>query len=131
MNRFKRYLQSHPAAVKLLIFGYIVFAGCFVFPFGSERFPFDFMKAYLVIASYGIIGSGLAEVYGAKREKVIYPITLGLTAIGMLCRYLLEFGEVSNTWNFTLLNIALYILVVPVFTVVVYHFIVSYLIKNS
>ena len=31
---------------------------------------------------------------------------------GMICRYFLEFGEVSNTYNFTLPNIAIHIVVI-------------------
>ena len=36
-------------------------------------------------------------------------LNLGLILIGMLFRFLLEFGEVSNTYNFTAPNIALHI----------------------
>ncbi len=31
-------------------------------------------------------------------------ISLAFTIIGYGCRYLLEYGEVSNTYNFTVLN---------------------------
>lgn len=131
MNRLKEYLQAHPKAFQLFILGYIVFAGCFVFPLWSERFPLHLVKVYLVVASYGIIALALAGIWGSKKEKPVYFFTVGLTIIGMLCRYLLEFGEHSNTYNFTLLNIVLYILIVPVFTVIAYHVIVKWLIKNS
>lgn len=131
MNRFKEYLQAHPNIIKYFVLGYVVFTGCFTFPLFSEKFPLDFMKVYLIIAGYGIIALGLSGVYGSKKEKRVYVLTLILTIVGLLCRYFLEFGEHSNTYNFTALNVALYIFIVPVFTAIAYHFIVKHLIKHS
>lgn len=131
MNKFKEYLHVHPKVFKLFIFGYIVFAGCFIFPLWSERFPFYFMKGYLVVTSYGIIALALTGIWGSNKENSVYFLTGVLTIIGLLCRYFLEFGEHSNTYNFTLINIVLYILIIPIFTVIAYHFIVKWLIKNS
>lgn len=125
------YLKRHPFVVKIFLWVYVIFAGCFVFPIRSEQFPLDFMKIYLLIVSYGIIGLGFAGVYGAKREKVIYPLTLVLTVAGMACRYLLEYGEVSNSYNFTMLNIIAYIAMIPTFTVFSYHYIVKYLVSKK
>lgn len=131
MNKFRLFLQNRPKIPKIFILGYIIFAGCFVFPFGNERFPFDFMKAYLVIASYGIIGLGFAGIYGLHKEKFVYIASLILTGLGMICRYSLEYGEVSNTMNFTPFNIISYLTVIPIFTVGAYHFIIGYLMKKD
>lgn len=122
MSRIQQYFHRHPNFLKAFVLGYVVFAGCFVFPFDSERFPMDWMKAYLVIASYGIIGWGFAAAYGAHKEKFVYVAGLLLTPVGMACRYALEYGEVSNTWNFTPLNIVSYIVIIPIFTAIAYHF---------
>lgn len=65
-------LRNKPKLTKALILGYVIFAGCFVFPFGNERFPFDFKEAYLVVATYGIIALGFAGAYGIRKEKFIY-----------------------------------------------------------
>ena len=131
MNKFRLYLENHPKIPKMFILGYIVFAGCVIFPFGNERFPFDFMKAYLVIASYGIIGLGFAGIYGINKEKSVYIASLILTGLGMICRYFLEYGEVSNTMNFTPFNIISYLVVIPIFTVVAYHFTIKHLTKKN
>ena len=40
----------------------------------------------------------------------IVLINLGIVLAGMGCRYLLEFGEVSNTYNFTFPNIVFHML---------------------
>ena len=52
---------------------------------------------------------------------MVYFATLFLTAAGMGCRYLLEFGEVSNTYNFTLFNGISYLALIPAGTAMAYH----------
>lgn len=52
-----------------------------------------------------------------------------MTILGMVCRYVLEYGEASNVYNFTMLNILSYIILIPAFTVGAYHYIVKYLIS--
>ena len=100
---------------------YIVFAACFTFPIKSEgEYFLDFMKLYLLVASYGIIGTSLAGLYGRKKGRFVYTATLLLTALGMLCRYFLEFGEISNTYNFTMSNIIEYLAVIPIAVLVIY-----------
>ena len=88
--------------IKVFLLAYIVFTGCWVFPIRSEQFPFDCTKGYLLIASYGVIGLAFAKIYGRDKKKLIYVLKLLLTIIGMIGRYLLEYGEFSNTYNFTL-----------------------------
>lgn len=130
MKELKSYLQNHPKITIGIILGYLIFAGCFVFPFGNELFPFDFTKGYLVVATYGIIGLGFAGVYGEHIEKFVYIISLVLTGIGMICRYFLEYGEVSNTINFTTFNIISFLVIIPVLTLVAYHFVLKQLIEK-
>lgn len=108
--------------VKFFLLGYIIFAGCFLFPITSEPFPLDFSKATLLIASYGLIGLAFAGIYGARKHRFVFLSVLFLTMAGLLCRWLLEYGEVSNTYNYTAFNIASYIILIPISTVLVYHF---------
>ena len=86
------FLMRHPVMVKGLLLFYIAFAGCFTFPIRSQPFPLDFTKAYLLICSYGIIGWGFAGLYGKAKERAVYPLTLLMTILGMVCRYGLEHG---------------------------------------
>lgn len=79
------------------------------------------MKAYLVLISYGIIGVGLGEIYGKNKYKFIYILSLILTTLGMIFRYVIEYGEVSNTMNFVSLSIISYLLIIPIFITGVYH----------
>lgn len=131
MKNFGKFLQTHPKVMKGIILGYIIFAGCFVFPFGNKLFPFDLMKAYLVIVSYGVIGLGFAGVWGEKKGKTVYFFTLLFTAMGMLGRYLLEYGEVSNTLNFTPANVISYLVIIPVYCTIAYRLLVQYLKKKG
>ncbi len=111
--------------------GYVVFAGCFVFLVLSPVSPLDFSKIYLLVVSYGVIGLGFAGVYGAKKEKWVYLLSVILTIVGLLCRYLLEYGEESNTYNFMVGNVLTYICIMPAFAVLAYHYIAEYLMSQS
>ena len=125
------FLQKHPVLVKTVVLGYIVFAGCFVFPISSKKFPLDFMGVYLTVASYGIIALSLAGVYGPNKGPAVYLRTLVFTVLGLLCRYFLEYGEVSNTYNFTVGNVILYLVFIPLGTFLAYYFIVRKLLSEA
>jgi hypothetical protein len=126
VQKLKLFFLKHPRIPKGILLGYIVFAGCFGFPFGTSRFPFDLLKAYSLIVSYGCIGLGFGGIYGKGKEKFVYLANLLLTGIGLICRYLLEFGEVSNTMNFTQWNVISYLAIIPVFTLLSYYLLGQY-----
>ena len=120
----QRFLGMYPWVPKLLVMGYVVFAGCVVFPISSEPFPLDFQKGYLLVCSYGVIALAWAGVWGPGRGRLVYGAVFGLTAAGVGCRYLLEYGEVSNVYNFTPFNVVCYLAVVPTGTLIAYCWIV-------
>lgn len=119
-GKLQHFFEVHPQIPKILILGYIVFAGCFAFPIRSEPFPLNFPKVYLLVVSYGVIASALAGIWGPDKGRNVYIVTFLLTMAGMGCRYLLEFGEVSNTYNFTLFNIISYLIIIPIGTTIAY-----------
>ncbi|MBQ3568172.1 MAG: hypothetical protein IJA25_04500 [Anaerotignum sp.] len=106
-----------------LIWAFWIFLTCFSFPLWSERSPLKWHDVFTFVSTYGILVAGLYGVYGEDRGPSLYPRMVLFTVIGMVCRYYLEFGEVSNTYNFTLLNIAAYLFIVPVFTLLAYEFV--------
>ena len=120
-GKLQHFFKVHPWIPKILVLGYIVFAGCFMFPIRSEPFPLDFQGVYLLVASHGVIALAFAGIWGPDREWMVYIATFVLTLIGMVCRYLLEFGEVSNTYNFTLFNIVSYLVIIPIGTTFAYR----------
>lgn len=123
-RKLRHFLKVHPLIPKVLALGYIIFAGCFVFPIRSEPFPLNFQGAYLLVASYGVIALAFAGIWGPNRERMVYIVMFVFTVIGMICRYLLEFGEVSNTYNFTLFNIVSYLVIIPIGTTIFYRLMV-------
>ena len=72
---------------------------------------------------------GICRPLREGKREAVYPLTLLMTILGMVCRYVLEYGEASNVYNFTMLNILSYIILIPAFTVGAYHYIVKYLIS--
>lgn len=53
-----------------------------------------------------IIGQLQALIYSNRSNFFIIIFNTLVVSIALICRYLLEFGEVSNTYNFTIPNIA-------------------------
>lgn len=131
MKKISKALKEQSKLSKLLFLSYIVFAGCFVFPFSNALFPFGLTQAYLVISSYGITGLGLAVILGRNKYLFVYLVSFFLTALGMVFRYFLEYGEYSNSLNFTVFNVVAYLLVVPLLILGAYHFFLSTMMKTS
>lgn len=115
--------NSRPDIMKKLIWAFWIFLTCFHFPLWSGRFPLKWNDVFTFVSTYGIIAAGLYAVYGEDRGTSLYPRMVLFTVIGMVCRYFMEFGEVSNTYNFTLFNIVVYLFVVPAFTLLAYEFV--------
>lgn len=122
MDKLRKYVQAHKGVALVIIIGYIVFFGACVFPFSNELFPFEVQKGFMVIFVYGMIGYLFSTVLKDGQSIKVLGLTALFTVIGMGGRYLLEYGEVSNTMNFTPLNIALFIVIIPLYTVLVYWF---------
>ena len=66
----------------------------------------------------------IMEIIFSKKVTKSILIALSMTLIGFLCRYFLEYGEVSNTYNFTLHNIALHLLITGIL-ILLSHFFAS------
>ncbi len=105
-----------------MLWGFIVFLVCFDFPLWSEPFPLQWQSLFTTVSGFGAIAAGLYGVYGEDRGPFLYPRMLLAVILGMVCRYFFEFGEVSNTYNFTPFNIIVYLLVIPVYMLLVYEF---------
>ena len=109
MYNLKRAVARHRVAAVIIVLSLAVFFNCFGFPiynFEKTWEPTITIEYFLLsVLSFGYIGSGLALVFPQKRYWFILVLLLALIGAGMVCRFLLEFGEVSNTYNFTLPNI--------------------------
>ena len=66
------------------------------------------------IMFYHSIGQSEAKLFTNSSAMFIILFNLIAAIVGMVSRFLLEFGEVSNTYNFTIPNIILHIVVAVV-----------------
>ena len=107
----KTFIQTHQTMSFILLLGYLIFLSCFSFPL---RWPVQFEIIYTFIMGYVLLAMLSACLINHSLLKV-YSLTLGCTAIGIFLRYLLEYGEYSNTLNMTPFNLMTYLVLVPLF----------------
>lgn len=103
-------------AIILLVFGSLLVSGC-MFPVvntNPER-PVDLgssmelMILLFTLFFFQAAGRWESQLYPRWSVPGILGYNLALVLGGLGCRYLLELGEVSNTYNFTLGNVALHL----------------------
>ena len=92
---------------------FLIFIGCFAFPvynFSKDAPEISrWINVFVSLAAYYEIGLIQGVLFERKEHLKCIGMTLSMTVVGLLCRYLLEFGEVSNTYNFILPNILLHL----------------------
>ena len=105
-----------------------VIVSCAAFPIYNFNKPYSYsltgITLYLNIVCFAELGIFEKKILKNWEPHKVVIINLGIILLGMLCRYLLEFGEVSNIYNFTVPNILLH--VAATFTISM----ISYLIKK-
>jgi len=118
-NRLYTLLQSH-RKIGLTIFWVIaIFFGCFCFPFvnitkvlSDAQKQISIINLFLCLVAYAEVGLLSGYIFGKKKICAVLLINVAHIIAGMICRYFIEFGEVSNTYNFTLPNIAIHIVAI-------------------
>lgn len=58
---------------------------------------------------------------GKGKEIQVYSVSFISLLLGMICRYFIEFGEVSNSVNFTVLNVVSFLAVLPLIYTLTYY----------
>lgn len=115
-------VRKHKKACWMIAAAYLVFSGCFNFPIRMESRITLSSPNFVILMSIVMIGM----LFGLLVEKGLLKVfltSLGCSAAGLVCRYLLEWGEVSNSVNFTPINIGMYLAIVSVGIALVYFFI--------
>lgn len=108
MDQMRKNIRRNPGLFWALEIIYLIFVGCFSFPLRAEVQPAATLLIGVVI---------MAVILAALMDRCIWKAWgLGLVclAAGVAGRYALEFGEVSNTVNFTPVNLAVFLVGVPV-----------------
>lgn len=119
MKQIYSNIQKHKTILWILCIIYLIFSGCFNFPFRQNSFSF-ILNSYSVIIT-AIMLTGLVPK-SAKGIFKVFAITFLCITLGMICRYVLEYGEVSNIVNFTIENILFYSMIIPSGITVIYYF---------
>ena len=106
-------MKNMKRSSKLLLWLLFLVISCCTFPI--YNFTKDFGKS---IVATNLILNVLCYYELGKYEKLMLKdwkvskamlVNMGVILLGMVLRFFLEFGEVSNTYNFTGLNITIHI----------------------
>lgn len=116
-----RFFREHPILTRVLVLGFTAFLCCFTFPLGTTASPSQLTLMVILLSLC------LAESFGPGREPGVCLWTLAAAAAGLLGRYLLEYGEVSNARNFTAENVLRFLVIVPLCMTLAYHVPVKWL----
>ena len=118
-NRLYTLLQSHRKTGIAIFWIVAIFFGCFCFPLVNFTKTLSDMQKQIriwniFISLFAYVEVGLLSGYLFEKKKigVVLLINAAHIGAGMICRYFLEFGEVSNAYNFTLPNIVFHILII-------------------
>ena len=118
-NRLYTLLQSHRKTGITIFWIVAIFFGCFCFPFvnitnvlSDAQKQISIMNLFVCVLAYAEVGLLSGYIFDTKKIGVVLLINTVHIIAGMICRYFLEFGVVSNTYNFTLPNIAIHIVAI-------------------
>ena len=113
MKKLESFFSHHRRiAVAVVFLSFAILGGC-IFPVHNLTRPESnytpWHHLYLAASVFIFWGSMAKAMFPKAGILPILALNLSVTLTGMLFRYLLEWGEVSNTYNFTLPNITLHI----------------------
>ena len=115
MGDLRTYIRIHKKLFGVLGLVFIVCLECCVFPVGSFSLGGDRILVFINFATAIGISKCLGEIEAFIFPKVtwlwIFILNFGITILGMIARYFLEYGEVSNTYNFNLKNIVVHMVI--------------------
>ncbi|WP_394266440.1 hypothetical protein [Anaerotignum sp.] len=75
------------------------------------------LSVFLFYTELGMLQSAL---FPKSSMGFVAVLNLALASLGLIFRYLLEFGEVSNTYNFTAPNVALHLFALTLLPLMTY-----------
>lgn len=112
-KRIQQYRK--PLLIGMVLFSCIV-GGC-LFPIVNCN-PENPVETSLVMKTIILLSVFIFYTELGMLQAALFPngsigfaaaLNLGMTVLGLIFRYLLEYGEVSNTYNFTAANVALHL----------------------
>ena len=118
MVKYREIINKHKKLVITLSFLFIVCLQCCTFPFynfsHSVSFTIEIVNFMVAMGICKCTGELEAEFFPDITWRQVRLLNLVLVILGMSARYLLEFGEVSNTYNFTYPNMLLHLVMMVI-----------------
>ena len=115
MENLRTYVNEHKKLFAIIGLIFIICLECCVFPVGNFTYGGNIAISLINLAAAIGIAKCLDEIEAMLLSKVkwilVLLLNLGVTIMGMVARYFLEYGEVSNTYNFTLKKIVIHTLI--------------------
>ena len=122
INDLQIKLQKHKKILLPLLICYLIFNSCFTFPLIKSFIPTTTYDIFMLLWSYGLISFIFIFLLGKINIFNFFILTFTFITTGLIFRYFLEYGEVSNTVNFTSNNIILFLTIVPIYCTIIYYF---------
>lgn len=123
-KRIQQYRK--PLLIGMALFSCIV-GGC-LFPIVNCN-PENPVETSLVMKTIILLSVFIFYTELGMLQAALFPngsigfaaaLNLGMTVLGLIFRYLLEYGEVSNTYNFTAANVALHLFALTILPLMTY-----------
>ena len=115
MKNLHTYISEHKKSLCTIGLFFIVGLECCVFPVGNLTLGGGITIGIINFAAAIGIGKCVGEIEAVMFPKAtwiwILLLNFAITIMGMIARYFLEYGEVSNTYNFTAKNIVVHIVI--------------------
>lgn len=115
MKDIKAAIIKHKKTVCILGLIFVIFLECCVFPVGSithtKWFTIGIINLITAVGICKCVGEMEAALFPKASGLMISFLNLGITIMGMVLRYFLEYGEVSNTYNFTPKKIVIHMII--------------------
>ena len=115
MKDIKTAITRHKKIVCTLGLLFVIFLECCVFPVGSitqtKWFTIGIINIITAVGICKCVGEMEAALFPKASWIMISLVNIGIIIMGMVSRYFLEYGEVSNTYNFTPKKIAIHMII--------------------
>ena len=120
MKNIRTSIREHKKLFCIMGLVFVVCLECCVFPVGSLILGGNGISIFINFATAVAIGKCVGEIEVIMFPKVswlaVLLLNLGITIMGMVVRYFLEYGEVCNTYNFTFKKVIVHMVIMLLFS---------------
>ena len=122
INDLQIKLQKHKKILLPLLICYLIFNSCFTFPLIKNFIPTTTYDIFMLLSSYGLISFIFIFLLDKINIFKFFTLTFTFITTGLIFRYFLEYGEVSNSVNFTSKNVIIFLIIIPTYCTIIYYF---------